>query len=174
MVLLRCVADLPSDAVQLTLYGTGPDEVPLRALACTLGIEHRVTFAGWVESERIWSEVDILLMPSLHEGAPNAALEALAHGIPVLASDLPEHREILDPSSLVPANDPEAWRRRLEARLKAGPGALAEMAARQAAGAAALRFDWDKALVRLVLREEPRTPATVCDPVARFIGDRRS
>jgi glycosyltransferase involved in cell wall biosynthesis len=51
-----------------------------------------------------------LCAPSLAEGFGLPPLEAMALGIPVLASDIPAHREVLgDAAVLLPPNDPDAW-----------------------------------------------------------------
>ena len=149
-LLIHCASLLPAGSVHLSLYGTGPDELALRALLGELGVGERVTLPGWLDASRIWPEVDLLLMPSLHEGAPNAALEAISHAVPVLASDLPEHREILDPESLLPPHDIGAWQHRLAGILAEGPAALAQMALRQATATSHLRFDWSAAVAALI------------------------
>lgn len=107
--LLEVFKQINAEQAQLYLYGTGPDEQLLRETVRKEGMSDRVHFMGWVPSESIWPEVDLLLMPSLHEGAPNAVLEALGNGIPVLASDIPEHGEILQQEYLLPASSPEQW-----------------------------------------------------------------
>ena len=150
-VLVEAIARLPSTAARLTLYGEGPEEARLQALAARLDARDRVELAGWVDRERIWPAVDLLLMPSLHEGAPNAVLEAVARGVAVLASEIPEHGEILPADDLLPADDPAAWAARIE-RIAARPAEeLAAMRTRQAAAAEHLRFDWDEAVAAAVL-----------------------
>jgi glycosyltransferase involved in cell wall biosynthesis len=150
-LLLDALALLPAGAVHLTLFGDGPSAAALAARARERGVEAAVTFAGWTEPDLLWPRVDLLLMPSLHEGAPNAVLEALAGGVPVLASDLPEHREILPAELLLPADDAAAWAERL-GRIAARPEAeLAAMAAAGGAAAAPLRFDWDRAVVEAIV-----------------------
>ena len=85
--------------------GDGPARTLLLARAQQLNLGGKVRFRGWVERDRIWPEVDVLLLPSLHEGMSNAVLEALASSIPVLASDVPEHREVLPSGCLVDPRD---------------------------------------------------------------------
>ncbi len=169
-LLIRCVSRLPAGVVHLSLYGTGPDEPALRAQVGHLGIADRVSFMGWVAADRMWPEVDLLLLSSLHEGAPNAALEAIAHAVPVLATDLPEHREILDGASLIPPDDIAAWQERLERTLAGGPACLARMAARQAAATAHLRFDWSEAITRLIAGDGRCEPPCWHSPSAKPQG----
>ena len=57
-------------------------------------------------------DAHLLLAPAEFEGMPLAPIEALATGLPVLASDIPPHRELgaLSPAvQVLPAVDPEAW-----------------------------------------------------------------
>ena len=89
--LLEVFENVDPQKTQLYLYGIGPWETKLKRIAREKRIHTNIHFMGWVETARIWQNVDILLMPSLHEGASNAILEALEIGIPVLASDIPEH-----------------------------------------------------------------------------------
>lgn len=154
-LLLDALVLLPPETVRLTLFGRGPEAAALAARARQLGVAEAVDFAGWTPPERIWPEVDLLLMPSLHEGAPNAVLEALAAGVPVLASDVPEHREILPPELLLPAGDAAAWAARL-VRLAARPEAeLPPLAAAGAIAGERLRFDWDGAVAQCILGGPP-------------------
>lgn len=75
--------------VELEIAGTGPLESSLRHLAANLGVSDCVRFLGWCENIRgLLSSWDLLLMPSLDEGFPLAALEAMAAARPVVASQV--------------------------------------------------------------------------------------
>ena len=92
------------------------------------------------------------MFPSVNEGSPNAVLEALAYGVPVLAGDIPELRELLPANSLLPADDAGAWNEAIAAILTDAKARLGALAKAQAAFAAHLRFDWDAAFCERVLR----------------------
>ena len=78
------------------IAGTGPEEAMLRERAKSLGIADRVTFAGFVADMRaIYAASDALLLTSLYEGLPLTVLEAMATGVPVIASRLDGIGEIL-------------------------------------------------------------------------------
>ncbi len=154
-LLLQAIVPLCRDAVHLALYGVGPDEVRLKRRIGEIGVQHKVTLAGWVPAERMWCEVDLLLVPSLHEGAPNVVLEALGRGVPVLASDIPEHDEILPRASLLPLDDPQAWSRRIEDLSTDSERRLAEFSQLQTDATVQLRFDWDAAVCDAVLGTTP-------------------
>ncbi|WP_417914351.1 glycosyltransferase family 4 protein [Candidatus Electronema sp. JM] len=150
-LLLDVFKGISAEQAQLYLYGTGPDEQLLRERATRENLTDRVQFMGWVPSERIWPEVDLLLMPSLHEGAPNAVLEALGYGIPVFASDIPEHGEILPEQSLLPIDDVARWRSRILFFVNEPEVRLREFIEKQRTAAEALWFDWEKKFVELIV-----------------------
>jgi glycosyltransferase involved in cell wall biosynthesis len=86
-------------ACNLLIAGTGPQRAALEALAAELGIGARVIFAGQLTSERLWEAMkaaSALALVSPFEGMPNAVMEAVACGCPVVLSDIPPHRELLD------------------------------------------------------------------------------
>ncbi len=83
--LLQAITKYP--AVTLTLAGSGPEEANLRKLVKDLLLEHRVWFVGDLHGEekaKAFAEHDLLVLPSLTEISPHAALEARAAGLPVL------------------------------------------------------------------------------------------
>jgi glycosyltransferase involved in cell wall biosynthesis len=157
--LLNVFKKMRAGQILLYLYGTGPDEKILRDLVEQENISNRVLFKGWVQSEQIWPEIDLLLMPSLHEGAPNAVLEALATETPVIASDIPEHREILPQASLLPLSDEKACKEKLEAIVDNPESQLHQIAEEQKFAGKHLRFDWDNTIVRCIVDASPADPA---------------
>lgn len=83
--LLQLLARLPGDT-HLTLLGEGNERKRLVAMAHTLGVEERVQFAGFCANPwPLLAGADAFLLSSRWEGMPNAALEALACGTPVIA-----------------------------------------------------------------------------------------
>ena len=91
----------------LVLLGDGP----LREKYSHLTVEKsNIRIVGFVENvEDYLSASDVFVSASLTEGCPNAVMEALACGLPVILSDIPAHREILDFNKqaglLFPPND---------------------------------------------------------------------
>lgn len=84
------------------LCGDGPQRDELQMLVKQCGLADRVRFLGQVSKDRVWSlmkAATAFAFLSEHEGCPNAVLEAIACNCPVLLSDIPAHREILDDSS---------------------------------------------------------------------------
>jgi len=79
---------LPSH-VSFLIYGLGQDEMKLKALAKELGVEDRARFMGHVshsELPGILRACDIFIRPSRSEGMGNSFIEAMAAGLPVIAT----------------------------------------------------------------------------------------
>lgn len=140
---------LTSPTIRLDIYGTGPALHSLSDLAIQLELGDRACFHGWTQSNQIWNSIDLLLMPSRHEGAPNAVLEALGVGIPVLASDIPEHREVLPTDCLLPIDNPHLWADKINSILY-DEHAFYELVSRQTEHAIRLQFDWDKLITEII------------------------
>jgi glycosyltransferase involved in cell wall biosynthesis len=96
----------------LLLAGSGPLEPALRNLAVTLGVERHVVFAGFQERvEEIMPALDLHLLLSRREGFGIATIEALACGVPAVASDVPGNADVLAGLTggvLVPIDDEDA------------------------------------------------------------------
>jgi colanic acid/amylovoran biosynthesis glycosyltransferase len=80
---------------RLTIAGEGPQLAELQAITASLGIAERVNFTGFVSQEKLrglFAEAHLFLHPSElgtdgnQEGVPNSMLEAMASGLPVLAT----------------------------------------------------------------------------------------
>jgi glycosyltransferase involved in cell wall biosynthesis len=88
--LLEALGLLPPDilaGIRVHIAGDGPLENELRIMAAVSHLEDRVRFAGFSTSpERFLQQIDIAVFPSLREGLPNALLEAMSCGLPVVAS----------------------------------------------------------------------------------------
>ena len=88
-----------ADAPQLVLVGDGPLRGALERQAERLGIRHEVTFAGVRSHDEValWmNAAECLCLSSRSEGMPNAVIEALCCGLPVVSSDVGACRELLD------------------------------------------------------------------------------
>jgi glycosyltransferase involved in cell wall biosynthesis len=99
-LLLRAVAAAPAPGFGVVLIGAGPEESHLRRLTHDLGLGSRVTFAGEIPgASALFAAFDVFVAPSRKEGLPLALLEAMALGLPVVASDISAHREALGAAS---------------------------------------------------------------------------
>ncbi len=108
--ILDVLKDFPDRGYRLSLFGKGPEAVRLSQLVERYHLAGRVNLAGWVAVDQIWPQVDLLLAPAQHEGMPNAVLEAVANGVPVLASDIAGHRMVLPQSQCLPLDNSALWR----------------------------------------------------------------
>src|SRR5699024_3130419 len=82
--------------VKLLLAGEGPKLEACRNLAQELGLNDTVTFLGFQkELERLLQLCDIAVAASIREGLPVNVMEAMACGLPVVASDNRGHRELI-------------------------------------------------------------------------------
>lgn len=73
--------------VNLTIAGAGREEESLRSLCDEFGLNAAVQFAGYVENPySFFSQATLFVLPSRHEGMPNALLEAAAAGLPLVAT----------------------------------------------------------------------------------------
>lgn len=111
-VVIKAVSMLPS-YFTLTIVGDGPMRGELEELTKKLQIEDRVHFVGRVPHKKIpefLSNAHTLLLVSSSEGRPNVVLEALASGLPVIVSDIPGNRELVEDGKngiLVPVRSSE-------------------------------------------------------------------
>jgi len=75
----------------LVLIGEGPEELNLRAQVDRLGIGARVTFVGYVAQDDLpayYRAADLFVLSSDFDNSPNVVLEAIACGVPVVATDV--------------------------------------------------------------------------------------
>ena len=95
------------------IAGDGPQMQALHSLAQELGIDDRVFFLGWQSREQIiesYRQANVFLFPSRHEGMPNAILEAMSSGLPVIATCIAGNEELViegQTGYLVPSEDIE-------------------------------------------------------------------
>jgi glycosyltransferase involved in cell wall biosynthesis len=78
------------------IVGDGELHEELKEGSKGLGLEERVIFTGWIrELESLYADLDVLALTSNNEGTPVAAIEALAAGVPVIATDVGGVRELI-------------------------------------------------------------------------------
>jgi glycosyltransferase involved in cell wall biosynthesis len=132
-------------AARLLLIGDGSRRRTLVEQARALGVADSVIFAGFrADVPRCLDAIDVLALPSLHEGMPLTVIEAAAAGRPVVATAVDGTPEVVrhgETGYLVPPADPPALARALGAMLR-DPTATARM------GAAAHRWAHERFDVR--------------------------
>lgn len=125
----------------LMIAGGGPQRSQLEALARQLGVADQVRFLGEVPHQRLsdyYSAADVMVLASEREGWANVLLEALACGVPVIASNVNGTSEVIrapEAGVLLPERSSRAIVEALE-RLRR------EMPTREAARRYSEQFDW--------------------------------
>lgn len=103
--------------VVMAIVGDGPLHTALQAKVAALGLTDRVVFAGRVPHEQVpswYRSADLFVLPSEFDNSPNVALEAMASGLPVVATDVGGLRQYVRNGvngDLVPAGDVQALAR---------------------------------------------------------------
>jgi glycosyltransferase involved in cell wall biosynthesis len=85
---IRALVLLP-ESVRFRVYGIGSEEGSLKRLARELGVAERIEWKGYIDHKELYSalsECDIFVRPSLSEGMGNSFIEAMAAGLPVIAT----------------------------------------------------------------------------------------
>jgi glycosyltransferase involved in cell wall biosynthesis len=120
-VLLRALALIDRKKVRLLVVGTGDEAGHLKALCRDLGIKKCVTFHGHIDHAcipSIYQKIDVLIVPSVWpENSPVTITEAMASGIPVIASDIGGVGELVEDAVtgfLVPLDDSPALAERIQ------------------------------------------------------------
>jgi glycosyltransferase involved in cell wall biosynthesis len=130
--------------------GQGPLEAEVRDLHARLGLDDRVLLLGHRDDAvRVMAACDVFVLASYYEGLPVAVMEAMALGLPVVATAVGGVPEMITDGVeglLVPPRDPGALARAIE-RLARDPSRRAAMGA--AARASAARYDIVDAVRRL-------------------------
>jgi glycosyltransferase involved in cell wall biosynthesis len=98
--------------VVAVLCGQGPLLPEVRAWVREYQLGDRVLLPGYIREGVLWGlmkRASVFVSPSFYEGNPNAVMEAIACGVPLVVSDIPEHRAFLNEENaiLVPPLD---WR----------------------------------------------------------------
>ncbi len=109
-LLIRAFASLSKETGSfLVLVGGGPLRDDLQRLAVRLGVGDRVRFLGpRTDVPSLLGAADLFAFPSRTEGWPNALLEAMAAGLPIVTTDVPGCRDMISHDStglLVPFDD---------------------------------------------------------------------
>jgi glycosyltransferase involved in cell wall biosynthesis len=83
-------------AIRFAIIGDGELMDSLKAYAKTIGIEHNVIFYGWEKKiERIYADLDILVLTSNNEGTPVSIIESMAASVPVVTTGVGGVKDLL-------------------------------------------------------------------------------
>jgi len=135
-------------AVKLVIYGDGPQRRELELLSEACGVSEHVTFAGRIPHDEVPAALramDLFVLPSSQESFGVVAVEAMAAGLPVVATDVPGFQEIVVDGVtglIVPTGSPDALAQAMQRLLK-DPETCRAMGAAGRARVEEL-YDWDK------------------------------
>jgi glycosyltransferase involved in cell wall biosynthesis len=120
---------LTREDIRLRIVGDGELRGRLQAQAGRLGLRN-VEFAGGLlgaDLVKAYADADAFVLPSDKEGMPLVVLEAMAAGLPVVATDVPGTRELVRDTGLLAAPEPAALAAALDT-VAADPGRRARLA----------------------------------------------
>lgn len=155
--LLRSIALLRREGVPVRLVtaGGGPQLPELQRLARTLGISDHVQFLGYVHDPDdtrlplLYAQADIFVLPSLREGFGLVLVEAMASGLPVVATNVSSIPEVVgNDAVLVPPGDPRALAGSLHALIN-DPKLRTDLGER-GRHRIATRFGWNRVIPTLL------------------------
>jgi glycosyltransferase involved in cell wall biosynthesis len=164
--LLRAFAAGTDGHCRLQLIGDGSLAEQVEHALVEGGLEDRVEATGLVPRDdvfRAYARSDLFVSASHGEGLPIAVLEAMAAGLPVVLSDIPPHREVVDGLTCVPLvapGDVAGFGREIERFREMSPSDRREVG-RRCRDWVLERFTLERmhdgydAVYREVLREEP-------------------
>lgn len=138
---------------ELTLVGDGPDRKVLMTLAQELGIANKTTFAGFANQDKVRDYLcasDVFILPSFAEGVPVSLMEAMACGIPVIATYVGGVTELVEDGrtgQVVYAGDPKSLQSAISRYLN--DRALRECVSRNGRDRVAAQFDLDREIGKL-------------------------
>ncbi len=96
--LLRALSQMKRSDARLWVVGRDKDETLMRKLAQTLGVDERVLFLGaQADVKPFYGAADVFALPTLYDPFPNAALEALACGLPLVTTTTCGAAELITP-----------------------------------------------------------------------------
>ncbi len=137
----------------LVLVGDGPLRAAIEARAAALNLADRVVFAGAVPHQDVpawYRTADVFVLPSEFDNSPNVALEAMASGVAVVATDVGGLRQYVRDDvngTLVPAGNAPALAAAI-GRYVADPTLAAQVGARNRSDVVA-GFSWTQSAQRL-------------------------
>lgn len=129
-VVIKALAKLKNVNVEYIICGPGPLKEYLENLAVTLNVENKVHFLG---QRKDVTEINMIsnlfILPSYQEGLPVALMEAMASGVPVLATDIRGSSDLISEKGgfLVDPDDIDGFARKINKAYKLGNEKLNEM-----------------------------------------------
>jgi len=144
MTVLSAFQRAGDERSRLTFVGSGSLEERLERQIESSRLGEQIALAGLVPRDDVFTrcaQADLFVSASLGEGLPVAVIEAMAAGCPVVLSDIPHHREVVDGANYVPfvrTGDIDGFAREIERFRDMSPEA------RKTIGAEGKRLVWGR------------------------------
>jgi glycosyltransferase involved in cell wall biosynthesis len=160
-LLIEAAGLMTTRSAEIVILGEGPERAALQAQIARLGLEQGISMPGYCAAPEEWyGKARCLAVPSDTESFGNVVVEALAHGLPVVATDCAGPREILQDGrfgTLIPRGQAGAMAKALDAAL-ADPGEPGPRRQRAAEFSARNGCKAYETLIEEVLEEVSRQP----------------
>jgi glycosyltransferase involved in cell wall biosynthesis len=147
LLAVRNQSSIPATA---RIIGDGPERKNLEKFAHRHDLGGAVSFEGWLPRDQVaaaYQSATVLMQLSIYEGMSNTILEALASGLPVVASRIPENMELIEPGRnglLFDRNEGTSEIARAIVHLYENPDLWTQMS-NQARERITARYSWDHA-----------------------------
>lgn len=135
VTLLEAFARIDRPDMRLVVVGMGSLEDDISRRIESLGLADRATMTGLIPRDEVFARfagADVLVSTSHGEGLPVAIIEAMAARCPVILSDIPPHRELVDGADFIPIvakGDVAGFAREIERLHEMSPEQREELAA---------------------------------------------
>ena len=116
-LVLQALCNLKDKNICYIICGQGSLENKLKEFVLNYGLEKKVQFLGYRSDVlELYKSADLFAFPSLQEGLPVALMEAMASGVPCIASDIRGNRDLLEGEikrNLIRSGQPEYWEKHI-------------------------------------------------------------
>lgn len=110
-ILVEALARFRDREIALCIIGDGPERAALQARAASLGLTDRITWTGMIpDASNLFAAFDLFALGSRTEGTPIVLFEAMAAGVPIVATRVGGVPDVITPADalLIPPEDPPA------------------------------------------------------------------
>lgn len=106
-ILIRALAEANISEIKVCLLGSGPSLEQCKKLAEDLGLKANIFFAGSVNNvQKYYAQSAVGILISDYEGLPVSLVEAIAQGLPIIASNVGGNNELINHNGYLVENDP--------------------------------------------------------------------
>lgn len=120
--LVEAMGKLKNDGIETkaVIVGNGELAPQVKKAISDYSLEDAVTLTGRLNKEQlseVYKNADVFVFPSYREGLPRVVIEAMTYALPVIATDIPGIRELINPDCLAPVKDSQTLYEKLKVLL---------------------------------------------------------